>query len=68
MRTAVLLRLFAYPVSQTGDETYLKRLTLVVSGGLIESVIYPVADTAAHASDMLASLAQITSSSVSSTE
>ena len=56
------------PSFATGDETYLKRLTLVVSGGLIASVIDPVADTAAHASDMLASLVQITSSSVSSTE
>ena len=56
------------PSFAAGDETYLKRLTLVVSGGVIESVVYPVLNPAQHASDMLARLAQITSSSVSSTE
>jgi peroxiredoxin len=62
---AAALRL---PSFTAGDATYMKRLTLVLSDGLIESVVYPVADPAGHASDMLAMLAQITSSSVSSTE
>ncbi len=64
-RFAASLRL---PSFATGGETYLKRLTLVVSDGVIESVVYPVTDPARHAADLLPRLSQITSSSVSSTE
>jgi peroxiredoxin len=56
------------PNFATGGETYLKRLTLVVNSGVIESVVCPVHDPARHAADLLRRLAQITSSSVSSTE
>ena len=62
---ATALRL---PNFATGGETYLEELTLVVSDGIIESVVYPVTDPARHAADLLPRLAQITSSSVSSTE
>lgn len=41
------------PSFATGGETYLKRLTLVVTNGMIESVIYPVPDPAGHAADVL---------------
>jgi peroxiredoxin len=43
------------PAFTTGGETYLKRLTLLISGK-IERVFYPVADPADHASDVLSSL------------
>jgi peroxiredoxin len=43
----------ALPSFATGGETYLKRLTLVVDQGRIETVFYPVVDPAAHAGDML---------------
>lgn len=56
------------PSFATGGETYLERLTLIVRDGVIDSVVYPVPDPARHAADMLRRLAQITSSSVSSTE
>jgi peroxiredoxin len=56
------------PSFAAGGVTYLERLTLVVSGGIVESVVYPVPDPARHAADLLPKLAQITSSSVSSTE
>jgi len=49
-RFAASLRL---PSFATGGETYLERLTLVVSDGIIESVVHPVPDPARHAADML---------------
>jgi len=64
-RFAASLRL---PSFATGGETYLERLTLVVSDGIIESVVYPVTNPGGHAAELLLRLAQITSSSVSSTE
>ncbi|MGH6750438.1 MAG: peroxiredoxin [Methyloceanibacter sp.] len=47
---AAALRL---PSFATGGEGYLRRLTLVVAKGMIESVIYPVPDPAGHAADVL---------------
>jgi peroxiredoxin len=47
---ATALRL---PSFATGGENYLKRLTLVVSDGVIERVVYPVLDPTGHAADML---------------
>ncbi len=47
---ATALRL---PSFTTGGVGYLKRLTLVVRDGIIESVVYPVPDPAGHAADML---------------
>jgi peroxiredoxin len=47
---AAALRL---PSFTTGGETYLRRLTLIVRAGNIESVVYPVADPAGHAAHML---------------
>jgi peroxiredoxin len=44
------------PTFSTGAETYLKRLTLVVSEGSIERVFYPVADPAHHAGEILSAL------------
>ena len=41
------------PSFATGGETYLRRLTLVVTDGMIESVVYPVPDPAGHAADLL---------------
>ena len=41
------------PSFTTGGETYLKRLTLVVSAGTIEAVFDPVADPASHAGEVL---------------
>lgn len=49
-RFAASLRL---PSFATGGEIYLERLTLVVSDGIIESVMYPVNDPARHAADLL---------------
>jgi peroxiredoxin len=43
----------ALPSFATGGETYLKRLTLVVDQGRIETVFYPVVDPAAHAGHVL---------------
>ena len=43
----------ALPGFTTGGDKYLKRLTLVVSAGTIEAVLYPVADPASHASEVL---------------
>jgi len=60
---AAALRL---PSFATGGETYLQRLTLVVSADVIESVIYPVPDPAGHAAEMLNRLSQRTSSSSAS--
>ena len=50
---AATLRL---PSFATGGRTYLKRLSLVVKDGAIESLAYPVPDPASHAAEMLASL------------
>ena len=36
----------ALPTFETGGEVYLKRLTLIVKDGRIESVFYPVPDPA----------------------
>jgi peroxiredoxin len=41
------------PSFSTGGEIYLKRLTLVVSSGIIETLFFPVPDPASHASDVL---------------
>jgi peroxiredoxin len=41
------------PSFATGGESYLKRLTLIVSSGAIEATFYPVPDPAAHAGDVL---------------
>jgi peroxiredoxin len=49
-RFAEALRL---PAFTTGDETYLKRLTLAVRNGKIEFVFYPVATPADHAGEVL---------------
>jgi peroxiredoxin len=43
----------ALPSFATGDESYLKRLTLIVSSGTIEQVFHPVPDPASHAREML---------------
>jgi peroxiredoxin len=43
----------ALPSFATGGESYLKRLTLIVSSGLIEHVFFPVPDPASHADDVL---------------
>jgi peroxiredoxin len=60
----------ALPIFMAGEETYLKRLTIIVANGRIELVFYPVAEPALHAGDVLAWLAQSpsASSSASSTE
>ncbi|MGH6827018.1 peroxiredoxin [Methyloceanibacter sp.] len=43
----------ALPSFATGGETYLKRLTLILSSGAIEHVLYPVPDPACHAGVVL---------------
>jgi peroxiredoxin len=43
----------ALPSFATGGENYLKRLTLIIDQGRVESVFYPVFDPAAHAGDVL---------------
>lgn len=61
----------ALPNFTAGEESYLKRLTLVVGDGCIEKLFYPVIDPAAHASEALAFLTKAqssASSSASSTE
>jgi peroxiredoxin len=50
---ASALRLPSFTI---GGEIYLKRLTLVLNDGIIESVIYPIPDPAGHAADILKSL------------
>ena len=52
-RFASALRL---PSFATGGETYLRRPTLVVNGGQIESVFSPVADPPGHAAEVLSRL------------
>ena len=41
------------PSFATGGESYLKRLTLVISSGIIETLFFPVSDPASHAGDVL---------------
>ena len=41
------------PSFSTGGEIYLKRLTLVVSSGTVETAFFPVPDPASHASEVL---------------
>jgi peroxiredoxin len=41
------------PSFATGGESYLKRLTLVVSSGTIETLFFPVPDPASHARGVL---------------
>jgi len=43
----------ALPSFVAGGESYLKRLTLVIADGEIETVFYPVADLAGHAGEVL---------------
>jgi peroxiredoxin len=52
-RLAVALQL---PNCATGGETFLKRLTLLIDGGRIERVFYPVRDPAGHAAELLLKL------------
>jgi peroxiredoxin len=48
-----LARAVALPSFATGGESYLKRLTLILSSGTIEAICYPVPDPAAHAAKVL---------------
>jgi len=41
------------PSFSTGGEIYLKRLTLVVSSGIFETLFFPVPDPASHAGEVL---------------
>jgi peroxiredoxin len=43
----------ALPSFATGGEIYLKRLTLILSSGNIETVFFPVPDPASHAREVL---------------
>lgn len=56
----------ALPSFATGGESYLKRLTLLVTDGRIEKVFYPVMDPARHAGEVLAYLTKCQSPSASS--
>lgn len=47
-----------FPTFETGGVIYLKRLTLVLSGGAIERAIYPVHPPDAHARNLLATLSR----------
>jgi peroxiredoxin len=46
----------ALPSFATGGESYLKRLTLIVSSGVIKHVFFPVPDPTSHSGDVLRSL------------
>jgi peroxiredoxin len=48
----------ALPTFATGGESYLKRLTLLIRDGVIESIVYPVLDPARHPGEVLAGLTQ----------
>jgi peroxiredoxin len=48
-----LARALALPNFATGGESYLKRLTLIVSSGTIEHLFHPVPDPASHAGEVL---------------
>jgi peroxiredoxin len=54
--TETLQRALSLPVFITGGKSYLKRLTLITRNGKIARVIYPVADPAAHAEEVLGML------------
>src|SRR5262245_27455410 len=41
------------PNFMTGGTTYLKRLTLLIAGGRIETLFYPVIDPAGHVAEVL---------------
>jgi peroxiredoxin len=43
----------ALPSFATGGESYLKRLTLIISSGTIEHLFHPVPDPASHAREVL---------------
>ena len=43
----------ALPRFPAGDQSYLKRRTLLIEGGRIEHVFYPIADPARHAAEVL---------------
>ena len=43
----------ALPSFPAGDQSYLKRRTLLIEGGRIEHVFYPIADPAGHAAEVL---------------
>ena len=43
----------ALPSFTTGGESYLKRLTLILSSGTIEHLFHPVPDPASHAGEVL---------------
>jgi peroxiredoxin len=45
------------PRFETGGKTYLKRLTLIVRNGVIYRCIYPVAEPATHAGQLVAEIA-----------
>ena len=48
-----LARAVALPGFATGGESYLKRLTLILSSGTIEQLFHPVPDPASHAGEVL---------------
>lgn len=54
-----LQRALNLPTFETGDVTYLKRLTLLVRDGVLVSAFYPVVDPARHAADVLRAVRQI---------
>jgi peroxiredoxin len=56
----------ALPKFTSGEESYLKRLTLVVGDGCIEKLFYPVLDPGAHAAEVLGFLTKFQSPSASS--
>ncbi|RTL63863.1 MAG: peroxiredoxin [Hyphomicrobiales bacterium] len=51
-----LQKALGLPTFETGDVTYLKRLTLVIRDGAILRVYYPIAQPAAHARDVCAAI------------
>ncbi|MDX2317370.1 MAG: hypothetical protein QNK17_03025, partial [Hyphomicrobiaceae bacterium] len=53
------------PSFAAGEESYLKRLTLVAADARIEKVFCPVSDAAAHAGEVLAYLTNYYSPSAS---
>lgn len=57
--SGVLQRALNLPTFETGDVTYLKRLTLLVRDGVLVSAFYPVVEPADHARDMLKAVRQV---------
>ena len=51
-----LQQALSLPVFETGGVLYLKRLTLVIRDGLIESCVYPVSNPGGHAAEVLRGL------------